>query len=478
MDIIRERREQIIQENNTAQEQFKNILENLNKTAQKLRITEHLYGDLDFSILSEYGFSTIKDITLSKGEITNITGLPESVTALSCADNLLIELDNLPRGLLSIDIAHNYLSSIDVSHLQQLEVLNITDNKITSLENLPPSLMAIRCNNNQLMHLNLIGLANLELLHISNNPITVVENLPEGIVSFQMENTPDIEFRSSPVIPITNKSKKQVDDIEDTINYTESLNEYFHLKHNYEDKLFKMKKKIHEKATSKRAAQKQVLSITPACIKCKRPVGTTFSKKDNTYTAICGDAQNPCKLDIKIFAGTILPITWILYVMKESVEVLKDTIIKQKLDTLFNFISETDSVKIFKKNLSDYNSASQTYNELLEKQAESYHSSQKKELFDKKSGEIYKLIEQIRKLLEEYEKTQNRELLKTAMHMQIKELLPETRNLRNIKNEVMEMHANKMKTDVVEHSLFQYPCTLSKIDDVFGEPPRVIKFVK
>jgi Leucine-rich repeat (LRR) protein len=206
MNIILEQRADVIQNNNTAQERLKSILENLNKTAQRIRIIEPLYGDIDFSILAEYGFSTIKDITLSKGEITSITGLPKILMSLSCVDNLLTELIDLPRGLRNIDIAHNYLTQIDISPIEQLETLVVTDNKITTLENLPSTLAMIRCDNNQLTHLNLAGLTQLELLNVSNNPITVIENMPENIVDFKMENTPSIEFRNSPVIPIIDKS--------------------------------------------------------------------------------------------------------------------------------------------------------------------------------------------------------------------------------------------------------------------------------
>ena len=473
MDIIQD----VIQNNNTAQEQLKGILENYNKTAQKLEIREPLHGGLDFSILAEYGFSTIKVISLAKGEITSIAGLPGQLFSLNCAENLLTKIDNLPSGLQSLNIAHNFLTTIDVSQLQQLELLDVTDNKITSLENLPPTLTSIKCDNNQLQQLDLVGILNLEQLRISNNPITVIDHLPEGIVDFQMENTPTIEFRNSPIIPINNTANK-VDEYTSAADYNESLNEYFRLKNNYEEKLFKMKKKIHEKSSSNRAAQKQVLALKPQCIKCKRPVGTLFSKKDNRYIAICGDAKNPCKLDIQIFTGTILPLTQILYIIKKDIDVLKDAIIKQKLDTLFSYVSEEESVKMFKRNIKAYNDESQTFKEILNKHTETYHSSQKQEQLDKKKGDIFKLIEHIRDLLDEYAKTNTREILKTAMEMQIKELIPETHNLRTLKNEVMEMHHNVINNDVMEHSLFQYPVILSKMDDVFGEPPRVIKFLK
>jgi hypothetical protein len=86
--------------------------------------------------------------------------------------------------------------------------------------------------------------------------------------------------------------------------------------------------------------------------------------------------------------------------------------------------------------------------------------------------------EQIKGLLDEYEKTQNREFLKTAMTLQINNLLPETRNLRLLTNEVMELNEHKFTNGKIEYNLFQYPISLSKTLYEMGEPPRVIKFAK
>jgi hypothetical protein len=55
--------------------------------------------------------------------------------------------------------------------------------------------------------------------------------------------------------------------------------------------------------------------------------------------------------------------------------------------------------------------------------------------------------------------------------MHVKELIPEIRNLRMLKNETMEV--NK---DESEYVLFQYPVEINKIEHNVGEPMRVIKF--
>jgi len=97
-----------------------------------------------------------------------------------------------------------------------------------------------------------------------------------------------------------------------------------------------------------------------------------------------------------------------------------------------------------------------------------------KEMVNKKTDAIYDLIDKIGELLKEYEKTGTPSILKTAMNMQINELYPEIRNLKLLKNEVVELN----EYEEGKYSVFTYPIALNKIDYDFGEKATVIKFHK
>jgi hypothetical protein len=468
MNIIQEQRQRILKENNTAQTRLKDILEKFNKASRELVLIDPLHGDLDFSILKEYGITNLSKITCTKGEITSVVGLPESVSIFECPDNLLINLENLPSGLTTIEIPHNYLERIDLSSAVKLETIIISDNKLTAVENIPPTLKNLDVASNKLTSLNLVGVLAMENLIVSNNPIALIENMPEG-TQVKMENTPSIEFRNSALANETFDEPKK-----NTRNghVAESLNEYFRMKTAYEEKYHKQKKRVFEKSESKRQAKKEILTIKPSCIKCKRPVGTVFSNKNGRYSAKCGDVKNPCKLDVQIYIGeSNMSLDYILNIFHEDNEEIKNTIIEQKLDTLFNYTSEEESVKNFKKELDNFSSNSKTFKKLLDKRNELFFNMDKKHLIEKKNGEIFHVNERIQILMKEYEKTQNKEILKQAMHMHVKELIPEIRNLRMLKNETMEV--NK---DESEYVLFQYPVEINKIEHNVGEPMRVIKF--
>ena len=130
MSITDQNRENIIIENNTAQNRFINILENYSRESSILTIQEQLHGDLDFSPLREMGFGLVDTITIGKGEITNVTNIPKGIVSFTCIDNLLKNIDNLPSSLIHINVSGNLLENIIVSGLNNLKTLNVSHNKL------------------------------------------------------------------------------------------------------------------------------------------------------------------------------------------------------------------------------------------------------------------------------------------------------------------------------------------------------------
>lgn len=478
MNIIREQIELVIKDNNTAQGRLIDILENSPKSLEVLEITEELHGDLNFEILKDYELGNIKNIILSKGEITTINGLPKGLVIFECPNNLLTTLENLPISLLTLNIPNNYLEKIDIGTLKVLEILNISNNKLTVLDKLPITLNELDCNNNQIGSLDFKNIQNLKKLNISNNPITVIENLPEGIIDFKTDNTPSIEFRNSALDSITEtnstKEKKieKEDEEKQKKNYEEALFEFFRLKQEYNKKVLKMKRDAYKKAPTKKLGRLASVSIKPLCINCKRPVGTIFSnRKDNKYSILCGDKVKPCELNVVIYNGDNKNFYNLLEIFSEENETIKESIIKQKLDTIFNYVTEEKSIELFKNELEIFNETSIINKEYLDKYIEDFHNINKKEFIQKKNNTIFELNEKVKFLLEEYKNKDNKEFLKEALRIQINEIYPEIRNRRMLENELIELDSNDK-----EFYLFKFPIILSKLIYNLGEPPRVIKY--
>ena len=108
--------------------------------------------------------------------------------------------------------------------------------------------------------------------------------------------------------------------------------------------------------------------VKPPCISCGRKVGTLFTHVNGNYRAICGDhLSNQCKLDIHIISGNFSRFDGLFTLYNEDIQDNKQTIIEQKMNTLFKYISEETSAKQFKEELEQYNSTSDMYKRLLDK---------------------------------------------------------------------------------------------------------------
>jgi len=143
------------------------------------------------------------------------------------------------------------------------------------------------------------------------------------------------------------------------------------------------------------------------------------------------------------------------------------------MDKLFNYISEEKSVSEFKKALDDYNSDSKMYKDLLERYKDLHDNQEKALTIEKKTQEIYEILADIKKQIKEYEQTENRKILMTALHTYKRDLIPAIKHRRMNQYEVMEMDVDE---DTNTSKLFQRELALNKMDFKYGEPPRVVKF--
>jgi hypothetical protein len=468
-EIIKQTIEEIIKNNNTAQDYLEDILQKMvNKDITELIIHIPLYGNLDFSILQKEGYRKIKTIILKEGKLTAIVNLPANLEKLVCNNQKLMNLENLPDSLQHLECTVNYLQSIDLKDLNKLKVLKISYNKLKEIENLPSSLEELYIDNNEISIINLKETPNLRVLHTFNNRAIIIESLPPSVVDLKIDdNITQVNYNDIRV-----SKEGSIDDAEKTkIEYKDSLTEYFKLKNKYEENVFKLKKSAYNKSTVKRIARKFANEVNPRCIYCKRPVGSLFFHKDHSYYAICGDKINPCALNIQIYNGSYYQLEDVLYDEKRFLEDIKNEIIQQKLDTIFEYISTKKSAELFKKSMDDFNEFNRDYTELKENYDKTYKDTIRESLIHRKREQIFKIIESMKILLNEYERTNNHALLKTAIELQVNELNPEIANLRILKNEI-----NEVGFDEDLNILHQRYTNLHKNENIIGEP-KVVKFV-
>lgn len=472
MSVTDQNRETIIIENNTAQKRLIDILENYSRESSNLTIQEQLHGDIDLSPIREMGFGLVDTITIGKGEITNIKNIPKGIVSFTCIENLIKNIDNLPSSLTYINISGNLLENIVVSGLNNLKTLNISHNKLRQIENIPTHLEELLCDFNELSQLNLQGLTKLKTLNISNNNITLIENLGTQTLVID-ENTPSITYRNSEVNQVGGDND---DGNEVNTNYKDALNLYFRMKNEYETKIHNKKKQIYDKEPNKKMAKRLIQQYTPACIKCKRKVGTIFTKDENLYKAICGDTRNPCNLNIELFTGLALGFNTMFDITQQDFEETREIIDIEKLNDLFDYVSSEDNVELYKKSLELYIENENTYKSYLEKHTELYNNPETKKALITAQENLFTNIEKSKQYMDEYKKTNNREFLKNAMDLRVNEIKRELKTIQRLKYGIMEIVTQPTKKTFPIHTLYQNVVSLDNLDYASMEQQRVVSF--
>lgn len=501
MNFIDENR-QIAIEENTAQPDFLTFLENLDPQLSDIIVRDGLSGDLDLNVLRECNFKNITSLQFSKGNITSLKNIPEGITRLLCPQNLLqtIVPDDLPTSLVELNLSENGIKRIDaLDHLIHLKELNLSNNQLSFLDKLPKNLEILKCENNSLKVIDLEGMDALRVLHCTNNPMLRIEHFPETVSDLQMSNDPTVSISngsgsgsgSSGAEGASNHGNRNgkrhgdPDDAEAEIgmDFTECLDKYFQLKKKYTDSVFNLKKKTFQAASNKRGYKKSMPRLKFKCVNCDRMEGTIFETKDRMYIARCGDAANPCNLNIKLFAGEYGNLDYLVHFFRDSVQIHKENIIRHKLDTLFNYVDEKKAVAIFKKEFADYTESNVFFEELSTEYSELRFSEERAEKIRRKQEEIARIQENMQELNGKYRETGNEELFRDAMYMYIKELVPEVNNLRLLKYKTTEMvdadgagaGADGQRGAEVKQ-LYQTEYNLSDLDFTFGSFPKVIRF--
>jgi Mg2+ and Co2+ transporter CorA len=158
----------------------------------------------------------------------------------------------------------------------------------------------------------------------------------------------------------------------------------------------------------------------------------------------------------------------------EEMAKTKEAIIRQKMDTLFEYVSESKSAAEFKKLVVDYRSMNELFQEHLAEHNDAYFSETRKELARLKQMKLYELERSMEELLETYKTTHSPHVLKELVDAIAKEYVPETEQLRKIRYNTMEIE-EPIDTGIVK--LVQSPLDFSKMDYLMGEAPRVLQSV-
>lgn len=392
------------------------------KVMSELVFDQPLNGIVSLKLLETNGFNSVETVRFKPGTVTHVRDIPPSVARIYIGNNHLETLDTFPDAIEYIDANNNHLAGIiDISKFTLLAYLNVSDNKITGFsekqstmssdaKSLPSSLVHLFANHNSITRINLSQTPLLQTLELEQNPTTMTINAPDTIITLNLPpSAPSVHMLEVDSVALDPPQKIS------TQVYKQALVDYFNLRQSYYD--------TH-------AHLRQHGGGLPLCPGCGKAVGVVFSSQHQKHRASCGGTP-PCTWNVTIFRGEFYPVRQVMQEMNQTIEATRDHIIRQKMDTLFEYITEENSVKLFDQHMKFYRSAT----ELAEKYTTMYETSYFNE---NKANVIQQKLKKIQALVANTALELENDNVSEAVRIQTNEIAPISRYIHNLQYEMDE----------------------------------------
>ena len=198
----------------------------------------------------------------------------------------------------------------------------------------------------------------------------------------------------SAIDPITNVSKT---------DYVDALNEYYGYKKKYDERYDEQKNAIYKSDNlnmqQKRAKIMQI-KRNRKCVACGQSGGTHFTNEDGILRAQCGNRSQPCVLRIEIMKGKFMGLEELANASLRNADVLKDHIIKTKLDLLFNYTTEEEALRQFETDRAALDQALDLYGGFRQKYLDVVRNAERREEVEALTTEFYAAVQSFKEIVQ------------------------------------------------------------------------------
>lgn len=263
----------------------------------------------------------------------------------------------------------------------------------------------------------------------------------------------------------------------DDDKFETAFNDFFKLKHLYEEKINKAKNIIiKNRNLNTQEKREKFKSLKKKCINCGKEGGTIFKIYDNILEAKC-NASTPCNLHIKLQrAKTKLLNNYDEELYNEIME-KKSKIIVNKLNYLYGYETEKNTLVKFNtikselmKLIKDYEIVNTSYNNIV-------NNEDKIKIIREKKDELFILIENMKKLIKQSIEEDNDAFLKEGLEIYVNYIQPITKELLNIKyanNSILIEEKEKEKEQYI-YKLIQQQYTLKELTfPIIGQDNKIL----
>jgi hypothetical protein len=185
-------------------------------------------------------------------------------------------------------------------------------------------------------------------------------------------------------------------------DYVDALNEYYRYKHDYDERYEEQKHAIRESDTmtlQQKRAKIMQLKRNRKCVSCGQTGGTHFTNEDGILRAQCGNRTQPCSLRIEIVKGKFMSLEALATSSLENADILKDNIIKTKLDLLFNYTTEEEALRQFETDRAALNQALDLYGGFRQKYLDVVRNPERREEVDALVSQFYQTVQDFKDIL-------------------------------------------------------------------------------
>lgn len=223
-----------------------------------------------------------------------------------------------------------------------------------------------------------------------------------------------------------------------------AIDEYYTLKNDYEqDYNAKRKSIMSNKSSTKKNKRQEVQSIKIPCVHCKRMVGTLFSSQDRVLIAKCGDISNPCPLNIQIYKGRVTTYDTAFKIwLEDHIKEYSETIVKTKLDVLFQYITEDEAIKIFQETKEDLDLYTMGYNVDFQLYLEKTTNSEVQDDLKKSIKKLLGYKNDMKNLLTRYYIDKDNRNFNTIVSIYTTQVIPLLETIRKLKYKYIELEYN------------------------------------
>ena len=276
---------------------------------------------------------------------------------------------------------------------------------------------------------------------------------------------------------------------EEMTDYYEAIDSYYNYKEHYENSKTAIKNKISSNHADVSWRQKRNLyrKTRPACINCKRKVGTVFAteyvedkadpnnidKTTRILKARCGDDKDPCTLDIQIMIPHTIMFEKIFENNKKLIRTMQKMIIEEKNNAIFGYTERNAAVQKFQtinNQLSSVIKDDEYVSLLFEYIA---NNSKKTKLLEETHAAFYININILRDYIAEYEKTNDEQSIVDAVTLYNEEILQQLEQIASLKfmHQSVEM-GNNATFQLVQQAVNLPNRVYSSLDTA-----RIVKYV-